>query len=699
MSWTTARLIAKLGRRETFDQAVDDLARLGEAVVPDLIREVERNQQSGRSAFEPGRLWRSTGAIRALGRIGSRSAVATVHAAFTGHGFPDSVLCEAAEALGELGGLSAARTLLSAGDRGHRSADIQNAARDAFRRLAEREPSVVLDLWRELAVQDEDQAGAVIKRLQGMEASQVPFALTALREPDEPARCFGARLLTAIDHSSARSDVESALRKAWRDPSPTVRAYALVASVPYLEEGDRAELESDIDDPSSSVRQAAVTALVRLGTAAGPDRLEEMLTDPVSRVRRHALIVLAKSDPERAIPHLITALVDDDEPTRSFALELLTELGGDAVPALMVAAHGDEATIRDAARKALSGQPRASAPALPTLLDDSVVGDYAWQSLEEAHLDHGDDADPVAEALMSDQEVPTGLASHAMRSAPEVFLAIDHATTVGYLTHALQDADRTAWAAAAGVIAHGGFDELLPAVLELLDDMEPAFRAAIESALRDHGNLVEQLLRLSDGPQSAQVHRALVAVGYPAVAPILDVIAVGRGDDSWAQEQLCAVVVEIARANPELVRHRVVEALRLKPTYIPLITMLGAIPGSEGIDVLRLALASPIPHDRACAAWALGQTHSPSAIPLLIPLLSDELSYVCGAAEKALDEIGGSATADAMAEILLGYSRWGGPFPSQSRQRMYHSAADIMLRIDPSRTEVLRGLWELGLYG
>ena len=692
MSWTTGRLIAKLGRRETFDQAVGDLARLGEAAVPDLIREVERNRVSGRTETDLWRLWRSTGAIRALGRIGGRSAAETVHAAFIGYGLPDSVQCEAAVALGELGGLPAARTLLSASDPGRRSWDIQIAAHDAFRSIAQREPSVVLDLWRELAVQPEDQAGAVIKRLQGMETSQVPLALSALQAPDEAARYFGARLLSAIDHGSARSDVEPALRGARRDPSPTVRAYALLALLPYLVEDDRAGLAGDIHDPSPLVRQVAVSALARLDTDSAPDRLEEMLTDPSVRVRHDALVALAKSDLERAIPHLIGALVDDDRRTSSFAFRRLIEFGGDAVPALATAAHGDDAAVREVALKALATQLRAAAPSLLTLLDDSVVGDYVWQSLEKAHRDHGDGADPVVEALMGQRGVPTTLAGRAMRSAPEVFLALDKTTAVGYLTCALHDADPATRVAAVGVIAQGGFDDLLPAVLELLDGKEPGLQAAIEDALRNQGSTVEGLLRMRDGPQSVRARRALVAIGSPAVAPILDVIAAGPDKDSRVQEQLRAVAVEIARANPELVRHQVVEALRPKPTCIPLITMLGTLPGSEGIDVLCRALASPIPDDRACAAWALGQTHSLRAIPPLVAAMDDAVTEVGYTVDAALREIGGSATADAMAEMLRDHSRQGRPALSTSTRHKHGRAVDIMLGIDPSRTWVLNGL-------
>jgi hypothetical protein len=93
-------------------------------------------------------------------------------------------------------------------------------------------------------------------------------------------------------------------------------------------------------DPDSRVRSAAAEALGYLGRAAGlrsVEPLAHMLNDENSTVRSAAAEALGKLGDDRAVPALISCLLDVDVGVRSYASNALYKFGDTAIKAIQAA--------------------------------------------------------------------------------------------------------------------------------------------------------------------------------------------------------------------------------------------------------------------------------------------------------------------------------------------------------------------------
>lgn len=153
-----------------------------------------------------------------------------------------------------------------------------------------------------------------------------PFASLREPEPVPPLRAstLRERALTLIEESARAEDpqlrsntmefanlaaarMSAALSAGLADPSPAVRASALVTIGRSRVEGLVDQIPPLVEDSSPFVRSSAVFALARLGRAAdrSVSRLADLLfTDPSPRVRAHVAVLLGEMGDGSAAPML-----------------------------------------------------------------------------------------------------------------------------------------------------------------------------------------------------------------------------------------------------------------------------------------------------------------------------------------------------------------------------------------------------------
>jgi hypothetical protein len=133
-----------------------------------------------------------------------------------------------------------------------------------------------------------------------------------------------------------------------------------------------------LDSPEVEARWWAIRTLAQMADPPS-DWLIFALADPASEVRQCAALALCHHPDGNAIPGLIRLLVDPEPVSAELAADALTEIGSDAVPALVEALEKGPHKARVEAVRALAaiGDPRAI-PSLMAVLEEDSLSMQFW---------------------------------------------------------------------------------------------------------------------------------------------------------------------------------------------------------------------------------------------------------------------------------------------------------------------------------
>jgi hypothetical protein len=146
-------------------------------------------------------------------------------------------------------------------------------------------------------------------------------------------------------------------KAALEDPSPRVRAAAVLALARLNDEGPEQQLGRALADPDESVRLAALSAVLAINVFTSREKIAERFGDGSSAVRRRAAEIagaLKLADAIAGLSVLSSEASESDPGVRAAAAWALGQLADpQAGPALSAALSDSNSLVRDAARIAL----------------------------------------------------------------------------------------------------------------------------------------------------------------------------------------------------------------------------------------------------------------------------------------------------------------------------------------------------------
>lgn len=390
---------------------------------------------------------------------------------------------------------------------------------------------------------------------------------------------------------------------------------------------------------------------------AGFNALKEALASDRSHVRSGAAKAIAWVGPaaEEFVPLLVEKLGDENSDVREYAAEALGSIGDSALESVMENLRAEQPDIRQAAALASQALGKTS----PSIFND------LYAALEK-------ETDSATEARF----IQT--LSRLRCSSPEFI-----ATLVSRLSH---DSD---------AIRQEVFDALLlmeppqltsvPPIIELLHSEHPNDQKHAVSLLGRigpaAGAAATHLIALRSDPSDTETAQscqsALVQIGAPSVAPLLDVINDMQNSEKqfdWAVDCLIALgeqavpeLAETLTSNKPFVRNNALQILhRIGPKAELAVPDLSRVAQSENSKERSLAIfamaAIPAPVDtlrplaetaivddnldiRRAGATAMAalQSDARPSLPLLMKALEDADEVVAANSAKALGFIGPEA--------------------------------------------------------
>ena len=355
----------------------------------------------------------------------------------------------------------------------------------------------------------------------------ITFDVVAVEEPDpaESGTDGTAGEDSAVEEEVAESaaeeplpeDLAVALQELSDSLDPEVRADAVAAlSGDGSEEAMEGLAAALFNDPHPAIQELALEAFAK----ADFDLLvRTLLEHPDPLLRMAAGAALGELREERALPPLSQALVEDVDPeVRAVVAEAIGVLGeADGLGPLGAALAGGEEPderVRESAARALPrlGLPLAVRPLLKALADDpsAAVRLAAVEGLSD--LGNASAADGLETALLQDPEAAVREAAAQILgefqvdgSLPELLQARDEDESpevraeaaealddyrLGQLTEALlRSREAEVRAAAARLLGERGDPEVVPELIQALNDSEAAVRDAARTALEQMGTI------------------------------------------------------------------------------------------------------------------------------------------------------------------------------------------------------------------
>jgi HEAT repeat protein len=181
----------------------------------------------------------------------------------------------------------------------------------------------------------------------------------------------------AVKEAHAERDVAAAalLFEHIDDPDPAVGLYVAQALGDLAPADLLPELRAALNDPNADVRYRAALALGQLEDAGATSGLVELVDDPEVLVVSEAATALAKVGTSDALRALVGQLAEADPAALHAAKRALLDAGDEAVPALVAALDGSDATVRAEAAGLLGYiDSGAALPALQAALSDADAG-------------------------------------------------------------------------------------------------------------------------------------------------------------------------------------------------------------------------------------------------------------------------------------------------------------------------------------
>jgi cyclophilin family peptidyl-prolyl cis-trans isomerase/HEAT repeat protein len=401
--------------------------------------------------------------------------------------------------------------------------------------------------------------------------------------------------MAEILRSEDRRQVDDSLRAAVKDPSPEVRARALVALGRIAAAGARERIEPALKDPGAEVRLEAAFALGLLREAGAVPALAAAASDASPLVRAAVAEALGRIRTREASGTIVTLLSDPDVRVRADAALAAWQLpdAGPVVSPLLTASESPDAALRLAAAYALARMSSAAVtPATPG-------------------------ASPARTSPADVRRIRDRLRTLVAAPEPEMRMQVARGLST------------PANAAEVSTLA------------ALVKDPDPRVRVATVRALGFPGAPIEPLfargLKDSDPRVAYAATEGLGRIGGPAAGEMLR-NGIDRTKNPWLLE---AAMTAIAQAAPDLAPQAVLKLSRSQTPGVRAAAARALIGRSEpeAMAVARALLKDPSPVVQVAAIPAL----SPS-----LEKLGGELEGAAGSADPVVR----SAVADAAADRL-----------------------------------------------
>ena len=406
-----------------------------------------------------------------------------------------------------------------------------------------------------------------------------------------------------IEQLAANKDIQGLIKALEYSHEPSVQEQAVETlgdiGGPAVE-----PLIEALKHENKDVRWGAARALGAIGDASAVEPLSETLKDKSGTVRQEAVKALWGIGDASAVKALIKALESEDKNVRLCAAKALGAIGDATAAEPLTGALKDKNTpVRRAAAAALGkiGHPLATEPLVNALKDkDEGVRREAEEALgkiRDMSVDH---------LITSLKAKDASVRKSAVRALREVGTA----AVIEPLSEALKDKDEDVrWEAVLALrcLLYNketliGGERAVQSLIEALKDENVHVRsvaAQVLGAIRDAAAakpLTEALARnksLEDYRVREDAGKSLVAIGKPAVEPLIEALKDGDADARYAATEALGEIRD-ARAVGALI-----EALKDKD------------------GVVRLG-----------AAWALGEIRDATATGPLIEALKDKYKHI-----------------------------------------------------------------------
>lgn len=470
-----------------------------------------------------------------------------------------------------------------------------------------------------------------------------------------------------------------------KDPSPELRKDAAQRLGKMGADAKAAvpDLLKALTDQHSGVRAAVAAAFGEIGDSArdaAPALAKLLSVDRDVSVRTEAGTALSKIGPKgaKALPDVLKSLKSEtDDSVRTAIAEAAVRMGPqskDTLAALTELLGDARPETRAVAATALGRMASFAKPALPALSklesDSNAAVVEAVQLAQQRIYGEADDGDPTPESVAK-LELPEWKAFTIANLAE--FLKSPTPST--RQKACLQIAKRKAELGAQAKAITGSVAALSKG------DPEKAVRAAATYALGEIGNDCQELTKaLSDAEASVRIAaaNAVGSLGRRAGANSVKALAAARVSDGIA-----------------VVRRRAGEALRtIDAALTEAVTSAKEGPERKAAETAATALlagvvkafveglASPSEDVRMRATLGLGELGpiAKEAVPALSKLLTDEFSYVRGAAAGTLASIGPDAAKNAVPALKTALTDSDGKVRKRVRE--------ALVRLDPGSAPV-----------
>lgn len=476
-------------------------------------------------------------------------------------------------------------------------------------------------LLETLAGDDEWARHSTLQRLraEGLPGSELDPIRTALADEDDPTHRAAARMAVAALASPESPDRERAvdlLREALRAPDVDLRVMAAVAMGESGNPEAAAALVAALDDPDANVAAAAAEALGALGHAGAIGPLAAVASRGGFWVRAAAVGALGHIRDPRAIPALAAAAE-------------LPELHGPVVEALRAIDHPEALPVLETLHGAGEDQALLAAGAIlaahPRTRPPAWIGDAARAAeprLREVLEEHDD---PAAARLLG--LAGTDSALHLLvdlvgpprqsEAALTGLLAVDDDRRADAILPRLPDAGTEECVALLSLLPPVGTEARIRPLLPLLDDPDPAIRAAAaESLARAPTDKALPLLsaHLNRKAPSPEVLRAMGNLGETVCHAILPLL-----DDDSAPVRTAAAEALARCAAGDVVDELMAALDREEEPSVrsALLRAYGRAQRSGAVPRLSAALGDPDEGVRLAAIEGLGTTGDAAALPHL----------------------------------------------------------------------------------
>lgn len=489
--------------------------------------------------------------------------------------------------------------------------------------------------------------------------------ITALKDENQRVRDHAASLIVKMGQPAIAS-VKKMISDA--DVETRRRGINILGKI-HHEDGLQPLLQA-LDDEDRSIRDAAILALGDFGPLA-IQQIAGLSSDTSWRKRWggvYALMLIAT--PEAAGP-LVVALVDDDERIRIQAIEGLSRLGSDAIPALTKAIKHENEDVRLAVVTALGGMGTAATiPILQVAVTDENPNVREMAVLALGATESPDAIPALTIAIKSDDAKVRGDATSALvrlgaASIPVFESTVRHENwlvrrasaiglgmlatreTVPGLNKFLYDKDARVRAAAARGIGMVGPDAAtsVSPLIWALDDEQDDVRDNAAQALSRIGAGVDTVIpalikALSEGEPRVRIGaaQAIARLGQDAPSAVYPLITAMRDNDVAVSQAARLALVKI---GPEAVAGLAKSLEDAEdPHRLQFIQILGQIGSnaSNAVPALVKLLNSDDPAVYDSAVFALGLIGSEAKIALVKASRSDD-KKMAAVANKALRAI------------------------------------------------------------